>query len=57
MGGHYKFDDDQETPNTLVATFEFDERGKNKKKMLVFDVRHLDHRRRSWDRPDVRRRP
>ena len=38
MGGHYMFDDDQETPNTLVSTFEFDENGK--KKMLVFEVRH-----------------
>jgi predicted dehydrogenase len=38
MGGHYMFDDDQETPNTMVATFEFDEGGK--KKMLVFEVRH-----------------
>ena len=38
MGGHFMFDDDQETPNTQVATFEFDEGGK--KKMLVFEVRH-----------------
>jgi predicted dehydrogenase len=38
MGGHYMFDDDQETPNTMVANFEFDEGGK--KKMLVFEVRH-----------------
>ena len=38
MGGHYMFDDDQETPNTLVATFEFNEGGK--KKLLVFEVRH-----------------
>jgi predicted dehydrogenase len=38
MGGHYMFDDDQETPNTLVATFDFNEGGK--KKMLVFEVRH-----------------
>ncbi|MFB3825601.1 MAG: Gfo/Idh/MocA family protein [Bryobacteraceae bacterium] len=38
MGGHYMFDDDQETPNTMVATFDFDDHGK--KKMLVFEVRH-----------------
>ncbi len=38
MGGHYMFDDDQETPNTMTASFEFDEGGK--KKMLVFEVRH-----------------
>jgi hypothetical protein len=25
MGGHYMFDDDQETPNTMTANFEFDE--------------------------------
>src|SRR5687768_627665 len=37
MGGHYLFDDDQETPNTQVATFEFEDGGK--KKMLVFEVR------------------
>jgi predicted dehydrogenase len=36
-GGHFMFDDDQETPNTLVATFEFDE---GARKMLVFEVRH-----------------
>jgi predicted dehydrogenase len=38
MGGHYMFDDDQETPNTQVATFEFDTGGK--KTLLVFEVRH-----------------
>ena len=38
MGGHYMFDDDQETPNTMVANFEFDEGGK--RKLLVFEVRH-----------------
>ena len=38
MGGHFMFDDDQETPNTQVATFEFD--GMGKKKFLVFEVRH-----------------
>ncbi|HLN01836.1 MAG TPA: Gfo/Idh/MocA family oxidoreductase [Bryobacteraceae bacterium] len=38
MGAHFMFDDDQQTPNTMVSTFEFDEGGK--KKMLVFEVRH-----------------
>jgi len=37
-GGHFLFDDDQETPNTQVATFEFDDNGR--KKLLVFEVRH-----------------
>jgi len=36
-GGHFVFDDDQETPNHMVVTFEFDEGGR--KKMLVFEVR------------------
>ena len=38
IGGHFMFDDDQETPNTLAATFEFDDGGK--KKFMVFEVRH-----------------
>ncbi|MBL8296201.1 MAG: Gfo/Idh/MocA family oxidoreductase [Bryobacterales bacterium] len=38
MGGHYMFDDDQETPNTLVATYEFNEGGK--RQLMVFEVRH-----------------
>jgi len=38
IGGKFMFDDDQNTPNTLVASYEFDEGGK--KKMLVFEVRH-----------------
>jgi predicted dehydrogenase len=38
MGGHYMFDDDQETPNTQVANFEFNEGGK--KRLMVFEVRH-----------------
>ncbi len=44
-GGHFMFDDDQETPNTQISTFEFDNpKGKGaKKKMLVFEVRHWDH--------------
>jgi predicted dehydrogenase len=36
MGGHFMFDDDQETPNTQIATFEFPEAGK----MMQFEVRH-----------------
>ena len=38
IGGHFLFDDDQETPNTLTATFEFDDDGR--KKMMVAEVRH-----------------
>ncbi len=38
IGGHFLFDDDQETPNTMVATFEYNHAGN--KKMLVFEVRH-----------------
>jgi predicted dehydrogenase len=38
IGGHFMFDDDQETPNTLNCAFEFNETGK--KKMLEFEVRH-----------------
>jgi predicted dehydrogenase len=38
MGGHFMFDDDQTTPNTQIATFEFDKDGK--KVILVFEVRH-----------------
>jgi predicted dehydrogenase len=38
IGGKFMFDDDQETPNTLTATYEFDEGGKPK--MMVFEVRH-----------------
>jgi predicted dehydrogenase len=35
-GDHYMFDDDQETPNTQVCTFEYPDQ----KKMLVFETRH-----------------
>ncbi len=38
LGGHFMFDDDQETPNTLNAAYEFEDGGK--KKMMVFEVRH-----------------
>jgi predicted dehydrogenase len=39
MGGHFMFDDDQETPNTLNATFVFDGPD-GKRKMLELEVRH-----------------
>jgi predicted dehydrogenase len=39
MGGHFMFEDDQETPNTLNATFIFE--GKDgKRKMMELEVRH-----------------
>src|SRR5882757_3042615 len=38
MGGHFMFDDDQQTPNTLYCAFEFD--GVGKRKLLEFEVRH-----------------
>ena len=42
IGGHFMFDDDQETPNQLMATFEFpnDKGGSDKKKIMQFEVRH-----------------
>ncbi len=38
IGGHFMFDDDQETPNTINCAYEFDDNGK--KKMMEFEVRH-----------------
>src|SRR2546425_7411861 len=38
IGGKFMFDDDQETPNTSSASWEFDVNGK--KKMMTFEVRH-----------------
>jgi predicted dehydrogenase len=38
-GGHFMFDDDQETPNTLNCAFEFDQPG-GRRKMMEFEVRH-----------------
>jgi predicted dehydrogenase len=38
IGGKFMFDDDQETPNTLTASYEFDVKGV--KKMMTFEVRH-----------------
>ncbi len=42
LGGHFMFDDDQQTPNDLVAIFEFPnpDGGGDKKKILQFEVRH-----------------
>ena len=39
IGGHFMFDDDQETPNTLNCAFQFDLPG-GKRKMIEFEVRH-----------------
>jgi predicted dehydrogenase len=38
-GGHFLFDDDQETPNVLNCAFEFD-LPDGKRKLLEFEVRH-----------------
>ena len=38
IGGHFMFDDDQETPNTLSVSYEFNDGGV--KKMMSFEVRH-----------------
>lgn len=42
IGGHFMFDDDQNTPNTMIAVFEFPnpQGGGDKKKILQFEVRH-----------------
>jgi predicted dehydrogenase len=42
LGGHYMFDDDQETPNTQISVFEYpnEKGGGDKKKMMQFEVRH-----------------
>jgi predicted dehydrogenase len=39
-GGHFSYDDDQETPNTLVATFSYPDAGK-RGLLLTFEVRHM----------------
>jgi len=42
LGGHFMFDDMQETPNTQICVLEYpvEEGGGDKKKMLQFEVRH-----------------
>jgi predicted dehydrogenase len=39
IGGHFMFDDDQQTPNTLSSAFEFD-MPDGKRKIMEFEVRH-----------------
>ncbi len=39
MGGHFMFDDDQNTPNDLNCAFEFD-LPDGKRRMITFEVRH-----------------
>ncbi len=39
IGGHFMFDDDQETPNTLNVSYEF-VMPDGKKRMMVFETRH-----------------
>jgi predicted dehydrogenase len=39
VGGHFMFDDDQQTPNTLNSAFEYD-LPEGKRAMLEFEVRH-----------------
>jgi predicted dehydrogenase len=39
MGGHFMFDDDQQTPNDLSCSFQFD-LPDGKRRMITFEVRH-----------------
>jgi predicted dehydrogenase len=39
IGGHFMFDDDQETPNDLNCSFQYDLPG-GKRRMITFEVRH-----------------
>ena len=50
IGGHFMFDDEQNTPNVLMAMFEFpNEAGQgDKKKILQFEVRHWISNREVW---------
>ena len=57
IGGHFMFDDDQNTPNTITAMFEFpnEKAGGDKKKILQFEVRHWTTNREDamWMKPDA----
>jgi len=50
MGGHFMFDDAQNTPNVLMAMFEFpNKEGQgDKKKVLQFEVRHWISNQEVW---------
>jgi predicted dehydrogenase len=50
MGGHFLFDDDQQTPNHLTAVYEFPAAGgaADKKKVLQFEVRGWITNREGW---------
>ncbi len=39
IGGHFMFDDDQQTPNTLAVAYQFD-MPDGKRRMMEFEVRH-----------------
>ncbi|TFG50836.1 MAG: Gfo/Idh/MocA family oxidoreductase [Candidatus Brocadiia bacterium] len=56
MGGHLMFDDDQNTPNTMMDMFEFpnENGGGDKKKILQFEVRHWisNMEDKMWMKPD-----
>ena len=39
IGGHFMFEDDQQTPNTLNCSLEFD-RADGTRKMIELEVRH-----------------
>ena len=39
LGGHFMFDDDQQTPNTLAIAYQFD-MPDGKRRMMEFEVRH-----------------
>ncbi len=50
IGGHFVFDDAQNTPNNQITVFEFpnSKGGGDKKKMLQFEVRHWITNRTDW---------
>ena len=62
IGGHFMFDDDQQTPNTLNCAFEYRIPG-GKPKMLEFEVRHwiTNHEAEvgtpAMGTPEAKRRP